>query len=144
MVGRRIKVTDHNLEEIKRLRSKGLSYKKIGQKLGLPPSTVKYYCNYERERELRKKYSQKIPKKKKREYLREYMKRRYHEDKDFKKRLQELQREYWKRIQERNSQIKAKRVRCPYCNSEWETRNGRVPGFCRRCRRLLVKYEVLE
>jgi len=144
MVGRRVKVTSQDIDSILHLREEGLSYKKIGEKLGLPPSTVRYYCNYDREKEVRKKYRLKIPEEKRRKYIREYMRKRYNRDEGFRKRLKELQKEYWDRIKERNFKIKAKRVRCPYCGAEWDTKDGKVPGFCRKCRRLLIKYEVLE
>lgn len=144
MVGRRIKVTSQDIDSILSLREKGLSYKKIGEKLGLPPSTVRYYCNYDKEKEFRKRHRLKIPQEKRREYIREYMRKRYSKDRDFRRRLRELQKEYWDRIKERNSKVKAKRVRCPYCGSEWYTKDGTVPGFCRKCRRLLVRYEILD
>jgi len=143
----RRKVTKEQIEEMRRLRKEGLTYKEIAKMFGVSEETPRYYCNHERQLELRREYRRRLPKEKKREQIKkisEWILQKYKEDEGFRRRFIESVRKYQRKIAARNNKIEARRVRCPRCGHEWSPRKKRVPGLCPKCKGLLVTFEVLE
>lgn len=101
-----MKITQEQIEKIKKLREEGKSQKEISEILNIPKSTVQYWSNEEiRERnikrgiELYKNLSEEEKKernKKQREYRRNYYRNRYHNDEEYRRRRIELSKN-WKK-----------------------------------------------
>ena len=99
------KVTKQQKELMKELRSKGLSYKEIADKLNIKPNIVQYHLNEEsriksidRCKKNYKKLSSEEKKKltKKRvPYMREYLNKRYKTDEEFREKHKERCNKYY-------------------------------------------------
>lgn len=91
------KVKPEDIEIMKKLRDKGLTYFKISLEFDVSPSTVQYYLSpgtkegcILRARKFYKKMNKeeiKEKSKKRYDYLKKYMKERYHNDEKFRKKM---------------------------------------------------------
>lgn len=84
------KLNEKQIQEIKRLRSEGLSTYKIAEKFGVAQSTICYHCD--ENQKIRVRYSSR------KEYMKQYLKKRYKEDESFREKIKECSRNYKKKI----------------------------------------------
>jgi hypothetical protein len=94
-------VTPEMKAEFVKLRAEGLSYRQVAAKTGVANSTVEYHCN-EKYKARVKRYTKAYEEKarldpeecrKRREYMRGYMNRRYHEDVVFRDKIRKANRD---------------------------------------------------
>jgi len=99
-------VSQEILNEMQKLREQGLTYKEIGERLGLNPNTVNYHLNPEYKKRViervRKRYHEILKKnpeyvQKRRERIKQYIKKRLETDENFRERYREILRKSAKR-----------------------------------------------
>ncbi len=142
------KITPDILKKMKELRKQGLTYKEIGNKIGVTMSTALYHLS-PREREMHTKrtmkYYMKLTKEQKRErerksydYKKKYYLERYHEDEEFRKRQIALitksfnkRREGWEREN-----------LCLSCGGDKIEKKWKMCEKCRRKRREKIIFNI--
>ena len=92
------RVTKEIKEAMKKLRDEGMTYKRIGENLGLTGSTVQYHLipKYKKSVIDRAIKNTKVWAGKK-EYQKKYMRNRYNTDEEFRERMKKHARNYWRR-----------------------------------------------
>lgn len=92
------KVTEEIKESMKKLRDEGMTYKKIGESLGLAESTIQYHLKpgY-KEKTIKRSIEYKKEWKGRAKYMKEYMGDRYNNDEEFRERVKKHSREYQRR-----------------------------------------------
>lgn len=133
------KSTEKQINQMRKLREKGLPYHKIGKIFGRDGSSVNYYLNEEYRTgliERSKKLSKSLTKKQMRERNEkfrnkypDYYRERYHNDEEFRKSMIEA-----------NTKLHNKRKKqglCPDCGNKLSKKNklGKKYISCKKCRR---------
>ncbi len=97
------KVTKDMKDIIKSMKAAGLTNKKVGENLGIAPSTVAYHSDEDqRQKSIKRSIKNQKPlskeqREKKKIYMREYMSNRYKNDSEFRERIRETSRENWRK-----------------------------------------------
>jgi predicted transcriptional regulator len=137
------KVNPKILSKMKRLREKGLTYKKIASNVNISESCVQYWLNPQqkdktakRSKKVYKKLTQKQKKeknKKRQPYTSQYLKERYNNDEEFRKR-------FIKTVGDSHKRMRKKWIsegNCSRCGGKREDKRWKT---CERCRETLRKY----
>ena len=101
----RRKLSVEEKKKIQKLAEEGKSITEISKLTGIDYTVVYYHLDPKKKRKLRLSASNSFQRlkqkeesrKRRREYIREYMRKRYHEDEKFRKRIKALIRKYQKR-----------------------------------------------